>query len=1016
MKWNRKKIEILMAIGILLFSGLVGITSLPQSHASSGVSIGNWGGLYSASLTEMDIGTHGQLYDYGNLLYVFNAGGTQGNVEVINATTGTEIISGSLFASTLQNQSYTSNGVDPTYQFLGVFNESIYYYSLTPIWNVSFKPYYYGGGWVQLGYNNITEFQIAIHRYNYLTLLPESTAYYNLTTIIPLAYVMTDVGSSFINYGQNLIFLSASKANSYGLTNMNYDEGLYNGPPWPIIFEQGPTIDGISMLNFVTGQWHNVTGSGIMGYQTMTSIYSASNFFGTRTYKNIYFFGSPFINYEGTITANDSDLSGYFVSSFQAFGNINSPSVEVTVTPITVFETLDSTTMPYTISLSSSVGYIFNPMKGTYYVPTFTNGNYSSNNINFDSSIEQYIGGDNFTNTVHTHWPELGFNQIPTSSGVIISDFNYSYEINGASGTVQKFHNPINYGKFSLPSSYAITNYASNGYITIFNVDSTSLGPYGTSGKAPSWATNYIYFMGNNQPFPSKSVNFTQMSGFTFASNNNMTLYMSGTNNELYIVHFTFVPVSLKINSNIPIPANITIGNTIGNFSSKAPLSISVLPSIYSLNISAPKGYVIGNISVSGTGVSSLSKYRQFEFFHNASFSLNISEDPTVSVIFVPYTYNVTFNSNINLGVTWLTEHNLEKNVTWYVNITHGTDPTALIIKNNSLPSQDVNATNYTLEYSSNTQNLTFHLMNGSYKYSVSVESLFIASPENGNITVSGANQAINITFSDNYPKAVISFVPSKIPIDTAWVLSAQNSNPGANGVTIKSYSWAITGPVDYTLTGENPVIYFNATGNYTINLKVTNSVGLSNSTSVNTEIVKFSKNTSISMNIVLQGTFTNSSAEYAIYVTVNKNISVTSLEAIIDNTSSMNVRYVSMSTNNTTKLSTYEYIATFTPSSYELGTHYLNFSAYDSLGQYNYKAFTKQFGSVKTAPFNLMGFFGGPTNFWAMVASLIGVIITIATLKVSRTSDVIIEANGHESILKAKPVKGKIKKGGNKR
>jgi len=69
-------------------------------------------------------------------------------------------------------------------------------------------------------------------------------------------------------------------------------------------------------------------------------------------------------------------------------------------------------------------------------------------------------------------------------------------------------------------------------------------------------------------------------------------------------------------------------------------------------------------------------------------------------------------------------------------------------------------------------------------------------------------------------------FVPSKIPLDTAWALSAENSSAGI-GTSITNYSWTITGPENFVLTGQTNIVYFNEVGNYTISLTVTNALGL---------------------------------------------------------------------------------------------------------------------------------------------------------------------------------------------
>jgi len=191
--------------------------------------------------------------------------------------------------------------------------------------------------------------------------------------------------------------------------------------------------------------------------------------------------------------------------------------------------------------------------------------------------------------------------------------------------------------------------------------------------------------------------------------------------------------------------------------------------------------------------------------------------------------------------------------------------------------------------------------------------------------------------------------------------------------------------------------------GNYTISLTIYNQYGLKNTTSVTTQIIKFTISNEISMSVSLKGVFTNTSADYQIEVKIPKNMSIASVEALIDNSTSMNIKFVNSST--TGNYSYYFYLASFNPSSLAYGNHFLNFSAYTTTGQFNYYHFSKTFGSASKSSFNLIAFFGGPENFWAMMAALLGVIITVASLKISRSTVVEIPTvrNGKEYVAEAK-------------
>ncbi len=96
-----------------------------------------------------------------------------------------------------------------------------------------------------------------------------------------------------------------------------------------------------------------------------------------------------------------------------------------------------------------------------------------------------------------------------------------------------------------------------------------------------------------------------------------------------------------------------------------------------------------------------------------------------------------------------------------------------------------------------------------------------------------------------------------EISFDTAWVISGQNSSGGI-GLNITNYSWTITGPTNYILSGQSNIIYFNQVGNYTISLTVYNQYGLKNTTTTTTQIIKFTISNEISMSVSLKGVFTS--------------------------------------------------------------------------------------------------------------------------------------------------------------
>ncbi|MGC8585781.1 MAG: hypothetical protein ACP5L4_06710, partial [Thermoplasmata archaeon] len=342
--------------------------------------------------------------------------------------------------------------------------------------------------------------------------------------------------------------------------------------------------------------------------------------------------------------------------------------------------------------------------------------------------------------------------------------------------------------------------------------------------------------------------------------------------------------------------------------------------------------------------------------------------------------------------------------VEWQVKVLHGTKPSTYTFYANSLPPNDYALTNYTLIQNSTSQSMAFYLQNGTYKYEASTIPEFIPIFIT-NFTVSG-NSSITLNFLPNYPHVRLASEPSQIPVDTAWAF--QSTSYALYNTTITSTSWSITGPEYYYGSGSQFIVYFNTSGIYHLTLTVRNNYGLKNSTSYNFSVLTFKKATMYFSITKRPGYFTNSSATYIVNVSYSYQLgSMSNLQGIIDGNSYMKIQFVSF-TNKSGNFS-YEYFAVFDPDSYHIGNHTIQFEAYTILGYYNGTSFKSYFGSIASSsgkPFNLIDFLGGPANFIMIILGIIGTIIAVAEIKISRTSDVVIEANGHESVLKAKPVK----------
>jgi len=789
--------------------------------------------------------------------------------------------------------------------------------------------------------------------------------------------------------------------NSYNLGDFaingsvyEWHQTAYNSPDWEYFtyyaIESQSGIDGFGIYNQITHSYDNIT---------LPSAIAMINFINSTETHNV----AP---------PNSSDYPGVkypvspFIPTFDPYWlfYINSSAVGIFGRQITGM-TFGNQTYNliggnfYTIVLNFNNHHVSviqeNNAQYNPYIPPS-----QPRSLNSESSIFIYILGQSTISNTEPHIPFTFVynNYLYTQNGneIIVIGLNASYS-NSIYAPV--FNNSKN-TNFNLFDPIIINNtlvYASPNTIYAFHFTPYSITNIFQS-QIMDGASFYIGQMNNTILISSTST--TSLYDFSLDQEYNLIINIfgisTGWNVSVNSVGSGFVGIQNAIN-------HTQINST--------HFILPVFPIAYYLNVSAPSGYEIYSIISSGKGITLTSNTDILTKFYSTVF--NVSSDPTINITFIPNEFKITFNSNLNQGISWLAHWNLEKNVTWQVRIYHGSDPSAKIIYSNYINNSSLS--NYTLIQNSSSENMTFALFNGSYKYSVfSMTKLFITNDVDENLTVSGSNLSVQVLFSGNYPKAVISFVPSKIPLDTAWVISGQNSSGGV-GLNVINYSWTITGPTNYILSGQSNVVYFNQVGNYTISLTVYNQYGLKNTTTLTTEIIKFTVSNEISISVSLRGVFTNTSADYQIEVKIPKNMSIASVEALIDNSTSMNIRFVNTSI--TGNYSYYFYLASFNPSSLTYGNHFLNFSAYTTTGQFNYYHFSRTFGSTSHSNFNLISFFGGPENFWAMIAALIGVLITVASLKISRSTVVEIPTvrNGKEYVAEAKLKSVKVKPPKNK-
>jgi hypothetical protein len=681
-----------------------------------------------------------------------------------------------------------------------------------------------------------------------------------------------------------------------------------------------------------------------------------------------------------------------------------------------------------------------------------TNGNYYLIIIDLKNGTSRAIMENVAPNmqipTASTTYPFIinqTSNSVPGEWNIMFSvlfndSFNFVYNNNYYLFRTNIQHSIIYYSihRYGIPPSNSPSN---NGYywFDVFSLNSSRvlnisypLGKYFHNGVSTSViVNNTLFWVGEISPtqynlYAVNIQNNTMMTIFAYPVLNGVLFYLGKHGNTLLLsspstdniydfqMQPTYPVIINVLGDTTDVYWNITIdpiasgisGYYVNNINKTIVNSthfvVYLYPIAYYLNISNPPQYEIYSIQVYGKGIQLNVSPSEYQFKSIASLMFNITNDPTINITFVPAENQVNFISNLNLGNAWLSEYNLPTNVKWQVRVMHGIKPSMNIFYSNSLPPNETSLSNYTLIQNSTNQNMTFYLQNGTYQYEAYTIPEFVPIFTT-DFTVMG-NKNITLNFMPNYPHVQLASEPSQIPIDTAWVF--QSTSYALYNTTITSTVWTIKGPRYYYGTGTQFVAYFNFSGNYQLTLTVTNNYGLKNSTSYNFSVVAFHKASIVFMITKRTGYWTNTSATYIVNVTYPYKLgSMSNLQGIIDGNTFMKIQFVSFK--NVSGNYTYEYFATFNPSNFPANNHTIQFQAYTVNGYYNTTTFNAYFGSAYyNKPFNLIDFLGGPANFIMIVLGILGTIIAIAEIKISRTSEIIIEADGSDSILKAKPIK----------
>ena len=239
--------------------------------------------------------------------------------------------------------------------------------------------------------------------------------------------------------------------------------------------------------------------------------------------------------------------------------------------------------------------------------------------------------------------------------------------------------------------------------------------------------------------------------------------------------------------------------------------------------------------------------------------------------------------------------------------------------------------------------------------------------------------------------KPVVSFTPpSVLPVDTMYSLNATATAPDSNSFT---YSWIIGG-VSYS--GQTQLYYFSSTGNYSITVTATDSLGASSSVTQKIDILPIGKASSIAIS------YTKSTNGPENYYTIK----VLSTHGIISVEAFMSSQTLVISEINSTYTSAGElayFNLTMDQRDYPVGNHAITIDVFNNQSQSNHLTIpftvTSQYSSSTVGFGSIISFFGGISNFIITVLTFAGIAIAWASLRREDNPDVtIVEGTGKQA------------------
>lgn len=230
-----------------------------------------------------------------------------------------------------------------------------------------------------------------------------------------------------------------------------------------------------------------------------------------------------------------------------------------------------------------------------------------------------------------------------------------------------------------------------------------------------------------------------------------------------------------------------------------------------------------------------------------------------------------------------------------------------------------------------------------------------------------------------------VSFTPpSIIPVDTMLSLNATASAPDSNSFT---YSWLIDGS---SYSGQNQLYYFDNTGNISISVTATDSLGASSTVNKTIDVVPEGKSSSIAISYTKQSA---GAMEFYNIKVVSSN-GIVAVEAFLS-TTQLNISEISSSYTSSGEVAHFN--LTMNQRDYSAGTYSISVVGFNNDSQSNHISlpFTVTSNYASASGFSLgdaISFFGGISNFIIVLLTLGGLIIAYAGLHASRDPDVVIQ------------------------